>query len=118
MSETTNFLDLDAIAPEVEMTVRLNGQEHHLKPLSVEDFIKNTKDQASLGASGNVEDELNLVLRMLLRAFPTMNEEELRAVPLTKLWKLLEFAKENNGSTKIENEVEEEKKPSNPRKAG
>ena len=120
-SKPTNFLDLDAVAPEVELTVKLNGKKHKLKPLSVEDFIRNTKDQIALSSVGDVESEVNLILKMLVRAFPTLTEEELREVPLNKLWKLLEFARENNGSAKVEEEAkaEQEATPSeNPQTAG
>lgn len=114
MSDATNFLDLDAVAPEIDLTVKLNGKKHKLKPLSVEDFIKNTKDQAALGASTQVEDEVNLVLRMLTRSFPTMTEDELRQVPLNKLWKLLEFARDNGGASKVEEETKAETAAENP----
>jgi hypothetical protein len=120
-SKATNFLDLDAVAPEVDLTVKLNGKKHKLKPLSVEDFIKNTQDQMSLSGASNVEDEVNLVLKMLTRAFPTIAEDELRAVPLNKLWKLLEFARDNNGSGKVEDEAraeQEAKASENPPTAG
>lgn len=117
MSQSPNYLDLDAVLPEVELVVKLNGKEHRLKPLSVEDFVRNMKDQAALAASsGDVETEIDTVIKMLARAFPTMQAADLKKVELNKLWKLLEFARENNGSKAAEGELTEA--PENPRKAG
>lgn len=120
MNESINYLDLDAIAPDVELVVKLGGKEHRMRPLSVEDFVKNIKDQSALAASNSdVEAEIDLVIKMLIRAFPTMKGEDLKKVELNKLWKLLEFARDNNGAKTAEGDIKaEQEQAENPQTAG
>jgi hypothetical protein len=115
-STQIKFLDLDEVKPAIDLTVRLGGVDHKLKPISVEDFVANTQDQRKLSSASSLEEEVDVVLRMLVRSFPTMNIEDLRKVDLAKLWKLLEFANETNGSKEIEAETKESGE--NPQTAG
>jgi hypothetical protein len=118
MTDKTEFLDLDAIV-SAEVVVKLAGKEHKLKPLSVEDFIQNTIDQRALGAATQIEDEVELVLKMLNRAFPTLLVDDLRKVDLKRLWALLNFALEKNGSNQAKDEADAAGAPTeNPQTAG
>ncbi len=92
------YLDLDALEPAVDLTVKLNGVEHKLKQLSVQDFIQNTSDMQALGGNVSLSEEVALVVKMLTRAFPTMQADDLMNIELAKLWKLLDFALQNNGT--------------------
>lgn len=98
MSDNTKILNLDEITPPLEVVVKLNGKEHKLKTFTVEDFVENTKlAQSVTGTELTVEEEVNIVIKMLIRAFPTMSESDLRSMSLDKLSAILEFARENNG---------------------
>ena len=110
MTSAPNFIDLDEVSPATDVTVRLNGAQHKLVPISVEDFIANTRDQAQLGEISDsdpaaVEKNLNLIIKMLVRSFPTLTEDDLRKIQLSKLWKLLEFAREAGGQEEVEKEA-------------
>lgn len=111
MADTPNFIDLDDVAPEVDLTVKLDGEQHKLHPLSVEGFVLNMKDQKKLQQFAKTSDlddpdvvteNISVVIRMLTRSFPTLTEEKLRKVPLAKLWKLLNFARSNDGSQAVD----------------
>jgi len=113
------YLDLDAIENEVEIVVKLNGKEHALQPITVDDFIYNTKLVQDLGTNPDFEKETMTIIKMLIRAFPTMTEEELRKLPLVKLNAILDFAQKHNGSKQVEESMAEEaKEVENPPTAG
>ncbi|SER25835.1 hypothetical protein SAMN05216548_1144 [Faunimonas pinastri] len=118
MTDSVKYLDLDAIdLTENEFVVKLGGVEHHLKPVTVEDFVENTKLIQSLGVSGKLEDEVDTVIQMLVRAFPTMTVEQLKKLELVKLNALLDFAHKNNGQKQGEASAEAEA-TANPPAAG
>ena len=106
----TQFLDLDALLPAVEVTVKLGGVNHKLKQLSVQDFVANTADQQKLGEAASLSAEVETVVRMLHRAFPTITIEAFNKLELAKLYKLLAFALEQNGSDKASKDVAAEAK--------
>jgi hypothetical protein len=106
--EPTKYLDLDSFANEQEFVVKLKGIEHKLVSLTVNDFIFNTKLIQSLGTAPDIETELNAVIKMLTRAFPTMTEEMLRGMEIQKLNAILDFAHANNGQRAGEAEAKAE----------
>jgi len=109
MINPTNFLDLDALADEaVQVVVKLKGVEHRLVQATVADFIANTKAIKNMAANGvnDLEEEVNMVISMIVRAFPTMSAEMLKALPLTSLNSLLDHAKKFNGENSVKAEVE------------
>ena len=122
MSATTNFIDLDEVDPAVPtIVIKLNGVEHQLVPLTVEGFIANTRDQNELNKVSEtdpdaIEKNISLVIKMLTRTFPTVAEDDLRKLPLAKLWKLLEFARNAGGQAEVEQEAA--KAEENPPTAG
>jgi hypothetical protein len=112
----TKFLDLDAIAVDDNpLTVKLGGVKHVLKPITVKDFIANTKALQNLsGTNISVEAEMNLMMDMIMRAFPTVTRDMLEDLKLDSLNQLVEFANSNNGQKKVEDEIAKE----NPQPAG
>ena len=110
MTNSPKYLDLDSFGDASEFTVKLDGTEHKLAALTVDDFIFNTKLIQSLGTAPDIESELSAVVKMLTRAFPTMTEEMLRKLEIRKLNAILEFAHSNNGQRAGEAEAETEAK--------
>ena len=113
---TVKYLDLDAVK-QAEVVVKLNGKSHKLKPVSVSDFVENTKLIASLGPNADLETEMATIIKMLLRSFPTMVETDLTNLSFDQLNKLLEFAKEFGGQKSVEDEITKES-AGNPQTAG
>lgn len=115
MSDTQdnlNFIDLDSIVPENEVVVKLGDVRHTLVPITVEDFVANSKAIMNYAKGDKtIEDELTLVTGMLLRAFPTMTQEMLNKLDLIKLNKLSEFAQKHNGQKKVEEQAAAENPP-------
>lgn len=88
----TQFLDLDALAKDEEYSVKLKGETHILKMATVETFIENTKSLEKLAAAATQEEEIEVILDMLLRAFPTMKREAINSLTLPQLVALKDFA--------------------------
>lgn len=108
---STNLIDLDAIDNFPDLVVKLAGKEHKLVPVSVDDFVANTKLLASLGKDGDLEKEVEGLKSIILRAFPTMDRDDLGRVPLVNLNKLVGVAQGNDGTNAVKEEVEAEGKP-------
>lgn len=109
MSSNMKYIDLDAVDPNAnEVVIKLGGEEHKLVPITVEDFITNTKLVQSLGTSTDIEKEFEIVINMLCRSFPTIKEDQFRKLPLEKLNRILEIARANNGEEEVKKEAEAE----------
>ena len=107
MSNPT-YLDLDAVDAEVDVTINFKGVKHKLVPITVEAFIANMKAVQKLGVSADTEAETNMLLEMLMHAFPTMTMADLRSMSLSQMAELMNFAKKYNGQEKTEQAMEAE----------
>lgn len=104
----TKFLDLDAIAPEMELTVKLGGVQHKFKPTSVEAYFANTKmvaDFMKANPDGDQAEEFKLGVTMIQRSFPTMTTEMLMNLTFAQLQALQNWVKKADGSDKMEEEA-------------
>lgn len=94
----TRFLDLDALAPEVAVSITLNGQKHAMAEMTVADFVwaqKMAGEQEKLDAD-DLEDEdyariMSSMIDVLDRQFPSCPREEIAELPITKLTALIKF---------------------------
>lgn len=93
----TKFLDLDAVVSDVVFCIGLNDKKHDLVEPTVEVFIANMKEIEALSLTASPREELEATIRMILRSFPTMQEQELRNLRLTQLKKIQEFARAAGG---------------------
>lgn len=93
----TKFLDLDAVAKEAEFVVKLNGNNHSLKLATVETFVTNMKEIEKLGMAPSAEAEFEAVVGIVMRSFPTIPENEIRALNVLQIKALSDFAMTANG---------------------
>lgn len=94
----TRFLDLDALAPEVAVSITLNGNKHEMAEMSVQDFVwaqKLAGENETIDPKNmNDEDYAVIMERMidvLFRQFPTCKREEIASLPIAKLTALIKF---------------------------
>ncbi len=115
-AQPTKFLDLDAIEHEATVVViKLAGVEHKLTPISVTDWITNTKVMQTLAAdASDIEVQVDAMIGMITRQFKTLTKDMLREMPLTKLNAILEFARANNGENAANKEAAAEAKANPP----
>ena len=113
---TTHFLDLDEVdANAKQVVIKLDSVEHKLTPITVQDWIANTKMIQSLqAAEGDVEKEIDAMISMITRSFKTLEHDTLKQLPLAKLNKIMEFARANNGEKVVEAEAAAEAKANPP----
>lgn len=93
----TKYLNLDEIvAPE--KVLKLAGKEHAMVPLTVEGFITQIKEARSLEAAGDVDvaDQVDAMVKMIDRVFPSIGGDELRKLPVSHLNAILEFARQDD----------------------
>ena len=104
----TKYINLkDFNTPKMIIT-DVTGKEHKMKPMSTQDFMTNAEEAGNLKADPKISDELNLVITMLSRSFPTMKIEDFKVMPFEALTAILDVVKKiNSGETedKIAGEV-------------
>lgn len=115
-----NYLNLDEIESPETFVFTHKGKEHQLAEVSVQDFVDNAKAMQELSLKPSVSEEVELLLRILTKAFPTCPEAEFRAMEMSKLNALMEFANMKGGQSAAAKELEIAKKAvaSNPPEAG
>ena len=94
----TRFLDLDALAPEVAVSILINGNKHAMSEMSVADFVwaqKLSKEQAELDPEDLADEDYERIMSgmidVLSRQFPTCPRDEIAALPIVKLSALIRF---------------------------
>lgn len=107
MTDTTKFLDLDAVKPATELVVGLGGMKHTLVPVTVEAFLANTTLIDQMREEGGISTrvEFELVIKLLLRSFPTMTDAMLRGLTFDQLKQLQAFAQNNDGTDQVNKEA-------------
>lgn len=122
MAKPVTYIDLDAVVPQNEVVVKLDGADHRLVPITLEDFVKNTKLVEKLNEGDKTDGEalelqVNTLIDMVGRAFPTIGADRLRRLNIPQLNQLLDVAKSNNGQETVEKEAAAEA-AANPQTAG
>ena len=104
----TKLLDLDAVHTDLsDVGIKLAGAIHKLKPLSVLDYIENTKLMQRLRLeAGDMEKEFEATIEIVARSFPTIQADDLRKLTFIQLNKLVAFARQANGETAIDEAVQ------------
>lgn len=87
----TKFLDLDAIAEALVMTVKLGGKEHRMKTPSVKDLATVVKDMEQLSLNASMSTELEAVMSVIERFYPTLKRDDIEALTAEQIWQLFNF---------------------------
>lgn len=98
----TKFLDLDSLPTGNERVLKLNGKEHALKAMSVADFIENTRLIQAQGDTPALDKEFEVMIALIQRGFPSVTTEELMALTLPQLNKILEFVQSSDAPDEAE----------------
>jgi hypothetical protein len=108
---SVQYLNLDEIIESNKKVLQFKGVDHELQPIDLDTFIENVKIVEALGTSPTFEAELGAVVTMLKKAFPTIDEEDLRKVPLKALNQILAFAQGNDGTDEVKQEAAQANPP-------
>src|SRR5690606_28278618 len=82
------YINLDAIESAPLAVIRVDGKEHKLVSITVEDFIANFKDVERLSLSASVLDEVEVLTSVILRGFPTLKRESVLKWPMEYLQRI------------------------------
>lgn len=82
------FLNLDEVAAP-DRSVKINGKEHAVLDMTVENFIETNRVSAS--GKKDVETQFEEAVKMLTRFIPTIPELELKQLTFEKINVLLKF---------------------------
>ena len=89
---STNFLNLDEFEGDEEKSFTYKGQTHVMQPLSVGDFIKQTKQLAKIKETGDETAAASFMLDSIMAVFPTLpkkDAETLNMARIDKIWELV-----------------------------
>lgn len=100
-------LDLDAIVPEKDVVLKLDGKEHPLVPVTVDNFVKNIQTMEKLGTGQlDMATEKNVIVEMLEQVFPSVEKGRFGKLSMLQLNQLLTFARSNSGEEEVSKEAE------------
>jgi hypothetical protein len=96
MTKVINLQELARKEPDV-VIVTTDGERHEMIPATVESFIENVKLVEGLGTAASVVDEMEVMIKIITRSFPTISEAEVRSWPLENLQSISDLARGQNG---------------------
>lgn len=89
-------LNIDALCEQSARSLTLNGKTHLVKEFSVQDFVDITNETQKLAAKENptIEDQINMMVKVIRRGIPTLTEKEIRALPSQYLRRVADFVRD------------------------
>lgn len=100
----TKILNLDEIVPEEGFAIKIKGETYELEIASIDTFVANTRAMKALPLRPDPEDEIEMVIGMILRAFPKLTRQVLGGITLPQLKAINDFAR-TAGGEKVETAV-------------
>lgn len=95
----TKVLNLDSLETNIEKVIQVDGVEHVMRPLSVEEFVENMKELEAIQKGGveiDPSEAFERSLTMILRAFPTLSEDRVRKMNVTQVDAIFAFVQGEN----------------------
>lgn len=99
------YINLDAVETATAVIVKLKGKEHPLKEVTVQDYIDNLKKITAISRASSPEEEFEVVLSLLLEAYPTMVREDLSGLTLAQLRTLSDETRAASGEAQTDREA-------------
>ena len=88
-----HIINIDALVEEPPFILEIGGVQHPMRVFSVDDFLVNMKEIEALGANPAFADELEVAIRIIGRAFPTLGEAEVRKFQVSTIDKLFRISR-------------------------
>lgn len=89
----TKVINIDALQEEAPFVLVIDGKEHPMKIASVQDFVENMKLIEALGTNASFVDELEVSIKVIARAFPSLTEDEIRGWQVSVIDKLFRISR-------------------------
>lgn len=93
MSKATKILDLDKFGVDAQRTITIAGVEYPVVEMTFENFVQTTKEAQELEANlaATPADHMEASIRMVRRTVPSIPEDVLRGLSLTKIGVIIQF---------------------------
>ena len=91
-------LNIDALCEQSARSITLNGKTHLVKEFSVQDFIDITNETQKLAEkdSPTLEEQINMMVKVIRRGIPTLTEKEIRTMPSQYLRRIADFVRDGD----------------------
>lgn len=103
---TPKVINLDTIQKSRPVELVVDGTKHKMKESTVEDFIENMKLIDALGVKPTPAQEIEVMIAFILRAFPTLKNNQVRKMTMQQLRMLSDLARGENGEIATDDETE------------
>ncbi len=131
MKTEAKILNLDEFEDRIQKVIKYQGREHQFHPFTVQDYIDTMKTMTLMkekeervekaiqeGKEPNPKDLVGqdevfeYTVKSIRRAFPTLSEEEVRAMPINTLNAISDFISNevNDANEEADEAVDSEKK--------
>lgn len=101
----TKVLNVDELlAREPAIVLVIDGERHTAILPTVEDFLENLKDMEALSAAPDMKSEIEMTVRMIVRAFPSLNEDRVKKMPVEAIEKLFAIVRGIDETGSVEKE--------------
>lgn len=93
----TKIINFESLKKEPLVIIEIDGVKHPMQEATVETFLENMKAIEDLGIDANPRQEIEVGVGIIARAFPTLQESDIRKWTLSQIQQLSEIARGVNG---------------------
>lgn len=109
------YLDLDAcLDSEPSVTIKLKGKEHEVVPMNVREYLAFTKEMEEMAPDASIEDSHGWLRKQIIRRVPSLTDNDLLELSMVQMSAIIDFVREVNGESEVEQAMEEDAKNQNP----
>jgi endo-1,4-beta-mannosidase len=101
----TKIVNIDALREESPFVLVIGDAEHKMQVATVQDFIENMKLIEGLGTNPSMTDEIEISIKVIARAFPTIPEKDIRQWQVSTIQKLFDIARGADVTQTVEDEA-------------
>jgi hypothetical protein len=94
---STKVIKLEALVKPTPLIIEVDGVRHPLVPATVETYIENMRDIEALSLNASPTDELELAVKLIVRAFPTLTNKQVRGWTVEVIHQLAQIARGADG---------------------
>lgn len=106
MSVTTKVIKLESLVRPTPLIIEIGGIKHPLVPATVDTYIENMKDIEALSLNASPIEELELAVRLIVRAFPSLTSAEIRSWSVDVIHQLAQIARGASGEVATTDDAE------------
>lgn len=99
-------INLDALVSETALIIVVKGKEHPMANPTVGGMLINMKEVEDLGLNPSMSKELETGMRMVIMAFPSLTEQDIKDWSLAQMNHVIQMARGAAGEIATTDEAE------------